>query len=90
LNPIERSDAIELLAAALGEERAETVANHFEKRGLAGLWSNPQTLALVQDVALKDQLPSSKGELFRAALELLAYEHREERADTSNCLSVPR
>jgi hypothetical protein len=82
LEPLDRADAIIFLTATLGEVRAEATIEHFEARGLDGLWSNPQTLELIETVASQNRLPASKGELFREATGLLRAEHREEKADT--------
>lgn len=48
--PLERAEAQEFLAYRLDGATAERVLGHLEERGLAGLWSNPQTLELVAEV----------------------------------------
>jgi hypothetical protein len=83
LEPLDRADAIAFLAETLGDARAEAAINHLEARGLSGLWANPQTLELVEKVASEDRLPSSKGNLFTEATNLLRAEHREEKAGTT-------
>lgn len=80
LEPLDRPGAVSFLSASLGGARADGVADYLEERGLAGLWSNPQTLGLVEQVARDEELPASKGELFAQATELLAREHREAKA----------
>lgn len=82
LNPLDRDDAIVFLSASLDDERAKEVVGYLESHGLTGLWSNPQTLELVEQVALEGQLPASKGELFEKATKILGREHREEKANT--------
>jgi len=80
IEPLDRGDAVTFLSASLGNDRGEEVARYLESHGLSGLWSNPQTLNLVEQVASEDRLPDSKGELFAQATKLLSREHREEKA----------
>lgn len=80
IEPLERPDAVTFLTETLGDQQAEATTQGLEKKGLAGLWSNPQTLGLVQEVARAKRLPTSKGELFNEATKLLRREHREEKA----------
>ena len=80
LESLDRADALGFLAEAVGEARAGQAIAHFEARGLSGLWSNPQTLELVERVAREDRLPASKGDLFAEATTLLRAEHREEKS----------
>lgn len=82
LEPLNRDDAIEFLSDSLEGERAREVVDYLEAHGLAGLWNNPQTLELVEQVALQGQLPVSKGGLFEEATKILGREHREEKANT--------
>lgn len=82
LDPLDRADAIEYLSHSIGNEEAERAIQHFEKRGLSGLWRNPQTLELVSKVAERGQLPDSKGQLFSDATKLLRIEHRKEKSVT--------
>jgi len=82
LEPLTRNDAIEFLAAKLGDGKAVETIDHLEARGLKGLWSNPQTLELVGKVTEKGKLPQSKGELFADATKLLRAEHRREKASS--------
>ena len=88
IEALNRSDAVEFLAATLGERGAEGAIDHLESRGLTGLWRNPQTLDLVGKVAAEGELPSSKGDLFSQATKLLRAEHREEKA-ASPLASLP-
>ncbi len=83
LEPLERWEAVSFLAVRLGGDAAEATVAHLEERGLAGLWSNPQTLELLLEVAADRKLPTSKGDLFTEATGLLRREHREIKADTS-------
>lgn len=82
LEPLSRDDAGAYLAASQGSEGAETALAHLEQRGLAGLWENPQTLGLVEEVVRSGKLPESKGDLFEQATALLLHEHRNEKAAT--------
>ncbi len=82
LEPLDRDDAIEFLSMSLGEEAAAKAIEHLEKRGLSGLWRNPQTLELVAKVAEKGELPDSKGQLFADATKLLRVEHRIATSNT--------
>ena len=83
LEPLDRDDAVAFLTETLGGVKAEAAIDHLESRGLSGLWSNPQTLELVEKVASQDRLPSSKGDLFTEATKLLRAEHREEKSGTT-------
>lgn len=83
LEPLDRADAAAFLAESLGEVRADETLDDFETRGLSGLWSNPQTLELVERVSRDERLPASKGELFAEATKLLRAEHREAKAGTA-------
>lgn len=82
LEPLSRDDADAYLAASLGPDGAETALAHMEQRGLAGLWENPQTLGLVEEVVRSGRLPASKGDLFEQATLLMLHEHRDEKATT--------
>lgn len=83
LEPLDRTDAIAFLAETLGDAGANAAIDHLESLGLPGLWSNPQTLDLVEKVASNSRLPSSKGDLFTEATKLLQAEHREEKIETT-------
>ena len=89
IEPLSRNDAVSFLSVSLGADRAEGVAKYLEAHGLDGLWSNPQTLELVEQVAREERLPSSKGELFNEAAKLLSREHREEKA-AAGLSALPR
>lgn len=82
LNPLGRVEALNFLQQTLTPGLSETVISHLEQRGLDGLWRNPQTLQLVQQVAVAGELPKSKGDLFASAVPLLRAEHREEKGNT--------
>lgn len=79
LEPLDREDAVAVLSEALGESRAEDAASSLEDQGLAGLWSNPQTLNLIRQVLGRGELPRSRGDLFATAVNLLRKEHRDEK-----------
>lgn len=80
LEPLDKPDAITILEQAFGRPQAVTAADALEEKGLAGLWSNPQTLSLVKSVLGAGPLPRSRGELFAQATRLLRREHREEKS----------
>lgn len=80
LEPLARDDAIAFLGRHLSEGRAIATTTSLEKQGLSGLWSNPQTLSMVGEVAQVSDLPKSKGQLFNEATKVLRREHREEKA----------
>jgi hypothetical protein len=82
LDALERPDAVAFLAETLKTEEAESVLNRLEASNLAGLWSNPQTLGMIEQVARKENLPASRGALFDQAVRLLIGEGREEKAGT--------
>ena len=75
LEPIRRKQARALLAGDIGDDRAEAVLTHFERRGLDGLFGNPQTLMLIRSVANYENLPISKAALFDISVKKLWAEH---------------
>ncbi|MCA3734254.1 MAG: hypothetical protein INE97_02765, partial [Phenylobacterium sp.] len=79
LEPLDRQDAVEVLSQGLGTNAAEKAAISLENQGLAGLWSNPQTLNLIREVLRHGDLPASRGGLYNAATNLLRKEHRDEK-----------
>ena len=79
LEPIRRKQARDLLAGDIGGDRAEAVLTHFERRGLDGLFGNPQTLMLIRSVADNDNLPDSKAALFDLAIKQLWAEHSQSK-----------
>jgi hypothetical protein len=83
LAPLDRADAVKFLSTRLDDDEVEKVVSDLEARGLSGLWSNPQTLELLLEVAGERKLPKSRGELFTLATSILRREHRDEKADTS-------
>jgi hypothetical protein len=78
LDPLRRVDQLEILAAKLGEERAEVLVEHFERYGLDFL-GNPQTLDMIARLPSDRSLPTSRGELFDQAIDVLRVEHRNDR-----------
>lgn len=82
LDALQRRDAVTFLMATIGADAAEKAIAHLEERGLDGLWENPQTLELIEQVATAGRLPESKGELFDTAVRLLRREHREAKSIT--------
>jgi hypothetical protein len=83
LEALERADAAAFLAESLQADEAESVLDRLEASNLPGLWSNPQTLGMIERVAREHDLPVSKGALFDRAVSLLVAEHREEKAGTT-------
>lgn len=81
LEALTKTDATEYLSASLARTRAKDLIDSLEEKGLSGLWSNPQTLQMIGEVAEKGGIPSSKGELFAEATKILRREHREEKAN---------
>jgi hypothetical protein len=81
LLPFTDDDAIAFLGGRLSIETARDVVPHFNRRGLQGLLGNPQTLELVAHVADKGDLPETRGELFRSAVDVLRVEHRDTKVD---------
>ncbi|KGF81871.1 hypothetical protein IA69_09865 [Massilia sp. JS1662] len=88
LEPFTDDDAIAFLGDRLGIETAHNVVAHFNHRGLQGLLGNPQTLELVARVAGKGDLPETRGELFRSAIEVLRVEHRDAKIDNQPAREV--
>lgn len=79
LEPLADVEVHQLLVAELDGDvsRAQAAIEHFEKLGLGGLLSNPQTLELVARVAKSGQLPETKALLFDSAVDLLRKEINE-------------
>ena len=77
LEPIHRKQARALLAGDIGGDRAEAVLTHFERRGLNGLFGNPQTLMLIRSVADNENLPVSRAALFQLSIKKLWAEHSQ-------------
>jgi len=80
LEPLDRNDAVAFLGGTVGVATAEQAIVHLETHGLSGLWRNPQTLELFEEVAKQGKLPHSKGELFSDAIKLMGAEHRSAKA----------
>ena len=83
LEPLTADDIRQLLAAEFAGdfERANAIIRHFREANLDGLLNNPQTLKMITTVARKGDLPTSRAELFKRAVEELRREHRDDRAD---------
>lgn len=79
LSAFSEDDSHVFLADKLGESKAKHIAQHFRKRGLAGMLGNPQTLSLVAEVAATGSIPDTKTGLFEKAVDLLCKEHRAEK-----------
>ncbi|WP_433950595.1 NACHT domain-containing protein [Brevundimonas bullata] len=79
LEPLDRQDAVEVLSHGLGADAAEKAAVSLEDQGLAGLWSNPQTLSLIREVLRHGDLPATRGGVYEAATNLLRKEHCDEK-----------
>lgn len=82
LKPFTDGDATAFLNRSLGEETAKEVVGHFNRLGLQGLLGNPQTLELIASVARTGPLPTTRGELFERAVEVLRVEHSSPKANT--------
>lgn len=80
LMPFTDGDATKVLSRSFGEERAKEVIGHFNRIGLQGLLGNPQTLELVASVAGAGELPTTRGQLFERATEVLRVEHSNAKA----------
>lgn len=82
LEPLQRVDQLEILAAKVGDERAKLLIEHFERYGL-DFHGNPQTLDLIARLPDDRPLPTSRGALFDQAIDMLRIEHRNERGGWS-------
>lgn len=71
LQPFSREDALEYLATHVQLPDPEILVTHLESRGLEGLYGNPLTLRLFSNIADQERLPENRGELFRAACQIL-------------------
>lgn len=76
LEPLTDAEIERVLVAELDGDvqRARSTIGHFDRLGLGGLLSNPQTLELAATVAKNGELPETKALLFDRAVELLAKE----------------
>lgn len=82
LEPLTRDEACSFLADSVGLARANEIVSHFEELGLGALLGNPQTLELIERVALEGALPGNRGELFERAVHLMWPENREDKQNT--------
>lgn len=78
LEPFDRADAERFLSHTLSPERAGEVVDYLEKLGPGGLLGNPQTLLMVEAVAMKGELPATRGELYERAVAELRQEHNSQ------------
>ncbi len=78
LEPLDRREQLAILAAKVGNERAEALIEHYERYGLDFL-GNPQTLELIARLPLDHPLPAGRGALFEQAIDTLRVEHRNAR-----------
>ena len=78
LEPLERADQLEILAARVGNGRAKVLVEHFDRYGLDFL-GNPQTLDLIARLPADLPLPTGRGALFEQAIDTLRIEHRNSR-----------
>lgn len=81
LLPFDKNEARDFLSSRFSEDEAEHIEQHLTNRGLDALLGNPQTLLMIATVARTGPLPDSKTELFERTSNLLAREHRDERAE---------
>lgn len=82
LEPFDSDQARAFLAQRLGDnDQAAAVIAHFEDRVLDGLLGNPQTLAMIADVAAAGPLPEHMSGLFEAFVEVAWSEHSARQPD---------
>lgn len=81
LLPFDKNEARDFLSSRFSDDEAERIEQHLTSRGLDALLGNPQTLLMIATVAQTGALPDSKTELFDRTVNLLAPEHRDERAE---------
>jgi len=83
LQKLSRHDAEELLKSNYPKVDPSKVINHLNDVNLADLYTNPLTLGLLGTVAqVDDELPKSKGTLFKRVSEIIWAEHDEDRSET--------
>ena len=78
LKPLDHREQLAILAAEIGNQRAEVLIEHFERYGLDFL-GNPQTLDLIARLPPDRPLPTGRGALFEQAIDTLRVEHRNTR-----------
>jgi hypothetical protein len=88
IEPLTEAQAEELIARKFGSQRACEVIEHFNRRGLQGLLSNPQTLELILQVVAGGDLPENRRDLFELAIKQVASEHKDTKADKQEALKV--
>ena len=81
LAPLSEPEQIEFLAAHMGLQRAQEVAAHVARHGLAGWLGNPQTLKMLADIRTNQPLPNTRADLFGMAVRNLVMEHSDIKAD---------
>lgn len=78
LLPLERGEALALLAHTRADVDGEAVLAGLERQNLADLYGNPFLVVLLGRVAAQHGIPASRAALFEAAATLLWSEHNDE------------
>ena len=86
LQPFDDEDIQAQLNAYLPPERVITLQSHLERFGLTHWLGNPHTLKLIAESAMHGELPRTRSELFRKAVEQLVCEHNDLK--TSNAFAI--
>lgn len=86
LQPLDDEDIQAQLHAYLPPERVITLQSHLERFGLTHWLGNPHTLKLIAESAMHGELPRSRSELFRKAVEQLVSEHNDLK--TNNAFAI--
>lgn len=81
LKPFSRAETELFLTQKVGSKRSGEVLEHFESLGLSDWLGNPQTLDLISTVSPLGTLPNTRSELFKLAVQKLALEHNEIKAE---------
>lgn len=83
IDPLDRDQQRQLLAAKTNAARADQLLTHFEKFQLDFL-GNPQTLELVAALPAKTPLPTTSTALFAMATEQLRLEHKDGKTELAS------
>ncbi|MGX9936904.1 NACHT domain-containing protein [Advenella kashmirensis] len=82
LAPLNVENVHTFLNDRLGSKKTDEVITHFDRLGLNNWLGNPQTLQLIIPAIANGGLPKSRAELFELAVNQLAAEHNDAKADT--------
>ena len=81
LEALNENDIVTLLRDNHGVGDPQSFVDEAEKRGLAGLLNNPQTLGLLAGAISSNQWPATRDDTYRLACDKLASEENRRHRD---------